>query len=60
MGGTMDNKVVTTIGRALRDNGIPTLRFNFRGVGECRHFRPGHRRPRMRTPLRPGEPPLAR
>jgi alpha/beta superfamily hydrolase len=33
MGGTMDNKVVTTIGRALRDNGIPTLRFNFRGVG---------------------------
>jgi hypothetical protein len=33
MGGTMDNKVVTTIGRALRDNAIPTLRFNFRGVG---------------------------
>ena len=33
MGGTMDNKVVTTIGRALRENGIPTLRFNFRGVG---------------------------
>ena len=33
MGGTMDNKVVTTIGRALRDNGIPTLRFNFRGAG---------------------------
>ena len=29
----MDNKVVTTIGRALRDTGIPTLRFNFRGVG---------------------------
>ena len=29
----MDNKVVTTIGRALRDDGIPTLRFNFRGVG---------------------------
>lgn len=32
-GGTMDNKVVTTIGRALREAGIPTLRFNFRGVG---------------------------
>jgi alpha/beta superfamily hydrolase len=34
MGGTMDNKVVTTIGRAMRANGVPTLRFNFRGVGE--------------------------
>jgi len=33
MGGTMDNKVVTTVARALRDTGIPTLRFNFRGVG---------------------------
>jgi alpha/beta superfamily hydrolase len=32
-GGTMENKVVTTVGRALRDIGIPTLRFNFRGVG---------------------------
>lgn len=32
-GGTMDNKVVTTVGRALRELGIPTLRFNFRGVG---------------------------
>jgi alpha/beta superfamily hydrolase len=32
-GGTMDNKVVTTMGRALREAGIPTLRFNFRGVG---------------------------
>lgn len=32
-GGTMDNKVVTTVGRALRTTGIPTLRFNFRGVG---------------------------
>ena len=29
----MDNKVVTTVGRALRTTGIPTLRFNFRGVG---------------------------
>jgi uncharacterized protein len=32
-GGTMDNKVVTTVARALRELGIPTLRFNFRGVG---------------------------
>ncbi len=32
-GGTMDNKVVTTVARALQDTGIPTLRFNFRGVG---------------------------
>jgi alpha/beta superfamily hydrolase len=32
-GGTMDNKVVTTVARALHEIGIPTLRFNFRGVG---------------------------
>jgi alpha/beta superfamily hydrolase len=32
-GGTMDNKVVTTVARALQDTGIPTVRFNFRGVG---------------------------
>jgi alpha/beta superfamily hydrolase len=32
-GGTMDNKVVTSLARALREVGIPTLRFNFRGVG---------------------------
>src|SRR5271168_2350625 len=32
-GGTMDNKVVTTLARALHETGIPTLRFNFRGVG---------------------------
>lgn len=32
-GGTMDNKVVTTIARALHETGIPTVRFNFRGVG---------------------------
>ena len=32
-GGTMDNKVVTTVARALHDAGMPTLRFNFRGVG---------------------------
>ncbi len=33
MGGTMDNKVVTTVARALQALGLPTLRFNFRGVG---------------------------
>jgi hypothetical protein len=32
-GGTMDNKVVTTLARALHEVGIATLRFNFRGVG---------------------------
>jgi alpha/beta superfamily hydrolase len=32
-GGTMDNKVVTSVARALHDCAIPTLRFNFRGVG---------------------------
>jgi uncharacterized protein len=32
-GGTMDNKVVTTVARALQSTGIATLRFNFRGVG---------------------------
>jgi alpha/beta superfamily hydrolase len=29
----MDNKVVTTAARALQATGMPTLRFNFRGVG---------------------------
>lgn len=33
-GGTMDNKVVTTLCRAVRDGGGAALRFNFRGVGE--------------------------
>ncbi len=32
-GGTMDNKVVTTLMRTYRDLGIHTVRFNFRGVG---------------------------
>ena len=32
-GGTMENKVVTTLARALHDAGVATLRFNFRGVG---------------------------
>lgn len=32
-GGTMDNKVVYTVARALQSAGVATLRFNFRGVG---------------------------
>jgi alpha/beta superfamily hydrolase len=32
-GGTMDNKVVTTVARAFTEAGIATYRFNFRGVG---------------------------
>lgn len=32
-GGTMDNKVVTTIARAFYDADAATYRFNFRGVG---------------------------
>lgn len=32
-GGTMTNKVVHTVARALQEQGLPTLRFNFRGVG---------------------------
>ena len=34
MGGTMDNKVVTTLAKAFLDIGYVTLRFNFRGVGD--------------------------
>lgn len=33
-GGTMDNKVVTTVARGMNECSIPTLRFNFRGVGQ--------------------------
>jgi alpha/beta superfamily hydrolase len=33
MGGTMDNKVVTTLAKAFVELGYATLRFNFRGVG---------------------------
>jgi uncharacterized protein len=33
-GGTMDNKVVTTLARAFGDAGAATFRFNFRGVGQ--------------------------
>ena len=32
-GGTMHNKVVTMAARSLRELGLSTLRFNFRGVG---------------------------
>ncbi len=32
-GGTMHNKVVTTLARSLRDLNIASIRFNFRGVG---------------------------
>jgi hypothetical protein len=32
-GGTMDNKVVTTLAKAFADAGIAAYRFNFRGVG---------------------------
>lgn len=34
MGGTMNNKVVHTVSRALREIGIRNVRFNFRGVGQ--------------------------
>lgn len=33
-GGTMRNKVVTIVERSLRELGLRTIRFNFRGVGE--------------------------
>ena len=32
-GGTMSNKVVTTLARLFKELGIASLRFNFRGVG---------------------------
>ncbi len=32
-GGTMQNKVVHTVARAMQELGAPTVRFNFRGVG---------------------------
>lgn len=32
--GSMDNKVITTLTRAAAELNLPTLRFNFRGVGE--------------------------
>ncbi len=33
-GGSMNNKVVTTMARAFKELGIASLRFNFRGVGQ--------------------------
>jgi uncharacterized protein len=33
-GGTMTNKVVYTLARGLQEQGLATLRFNFRGVGQ--------------------------
>ncbi|MDF1827331.1 MAG: hypothetical protein P1U39_03535 [Legionellaceae bacterium] len=33
-GGSMQNKVVTTLAKVFKNLGIPSLRFNFRGVGE--------------------------
>lgn len=33
-GGTMNNKVVTTMARAFKELAIPSIRFNFRGVGQ--------------------------
>jgi len=33
-GGTMHNKVVTTLSRAFQNLGLCTVRFNFRGVGK--------------------------
>lgn len=32
-GGSMGNKVITTMARAARDQGLPCVAFNFRGVG---------------------------
>jgi alpha/beta superfamily hydrolase len=41
-GGTMHNKVVTMAARALRECGIATVRFNFRGAGASHgHFDEG-------------------
>lgn len=33
-GGTMNNKVVTTLVKTFQGLGVPTVRFNFRGVGK--------------------------
>lgn len=33
-GGTMNNKVVTTLERTFKELGLSTVRFNFRGVGK--------------------------
>lgn len=33
-GGTMTNKIVHTLARTFNECGVPTVRFNYRGVGE--------------------------
>ncbi|MDD4930412.1 MAG: alpha/beta fold hydrolase [Gallionella sp.] len=33
MGGTMENKIVTTLAKTFAESGFAALRFNFRGVG---------------------------
>ena len=41
-GGTMTNKVVSTLARAFRNLGLQSIRFNFRGVGKSAgHFDDG-------------------
>lgn len=40
-GGTMDNKVVTTLVRAYGELGIPVARFNFRGAGQSQGVHDG-------------------
>ena len=43
MGGTMDNKIVTTLAKTFAELGFATLRFNFRGVGNsCGAFDSGN------------------
>ena len=43
MGGTMDNKIVTTLAKTFAELGFATLRFNFRGVGaSCGEFDSGN------------------
>jgi alpha/beta superfamily hydrolase len=43
MGGTMDNKVVTTLAKTFAELNFAAFRFNFRGVGaSCGEFDHGH------------------
>lgn len=37
-GGTMTNKVVTTVARAFQNLGVTAVRFNFRGVGKSEGY----------------------
>lgn len=42
-GGTMENKVVTTVFRAFREMGADVVRFNYRGVGQSEgQYNEGH------------------